>query len=65
MEVDVESKKRQKEAEATLSSVTRQSKTKENTEDKDDKEETAKRELFPSAPAEYRTFYTKEQNRGK
>lgn len=33
--------------------------------DKDDKEETAKRELFPSAPAEYRTFYTKEQNRGQ
>ena len=69
MDVEAEAKKRQKE-DKTLSSMERQTNTKKSAEEKDEQEasediQNTTRELFPETPASYKTFYAKENRKGK
>ena len=70
MDLEAEGRKRQKE-EQTPSSMERQTKTKKGEEEKDEQKEEQEdiertsRELFPTTPSAYKTFYTKEHSKGK
>jgi hypothetical protein len=65
MDAEAEVKKRQNE-DTTPPSMSRQPKTKRNDEGNEaEKKDQTQRELFPAQPSSYKTYYTKEHQKGK